>query len=132
MARISVFMVDDNPIVLRFAARFLDSSPGISVAGTATDAADALTQVLGLQPEVVVVDLRMPGMSGFELIPRLRAALPGVGLVALTVLDADAYRQAALSAGADGFVTKGTMVAELVPTIQRVARSEGRPQTPTP
>ena len=122
MVPISVFLVDDNPTFLRFAARFLQGCPEVELVGTASSGEDALTQFLGVEPQVVLVDLRMPGLSGFELIPRLQAAFPGVGVVALTLLDTDDYRQAALAAGADGFVSKGAMVAELVPAIQQASR----------
>jgi len=66
----------------------------------------------------------MPGLSGLETIPRLRAMLPEVSIIALTLLDAKVYRQAALAAGADDFVPKANLSTDLLPAIRRVAKTD--------
>jgi len=95
--------------------------------GPARGGEEALTQAQNLKPEVVLIDLHMPGLSGLETIPRLRAMLPEVSIIALTLLDAKVYRQAALAAGADDFVPKANLSTELLPAIRRVAQT-GQPQ----
>ena len=123
MNPISVLIADDNPTFLRIVARFLEeqSRETVSVVATARGGEEALIQAEALRPQVVLIDLKMPGLSGLEAIPRLRRALPDARIIAVTLLDTDAYRQAALAAGADDFVPKTTLNAELLPAIRRVA-----------
>jgi two-component system response regulator NreC len=73
---------------------------------------------------VALIDLAMSDLPGLDLIPQLRAALPEIGIIALTLFDTDDYRQAALAAGADGFVSKNTMNTDLIPTIQKITQSD--------
>jgi DNA-binding NarL/FixJ family response regulator len=70
-----------------------------------------------------VIDLAMPSLSGLETIPRLRAVLPEVGIIALTVLDTNGYREAALAAGANDFVAKASLDTDLLLAIRRVAQA---------
>jgi len=123
MNPISVLIADDNPTFLRIVTRFLEeqSRKTVSVVATARGGEEALAQAEALRPQVVLIDLNMPGLSGLEAIPRLRRALPDAGIIAVTLLDTDAYRKAALAAGADDFVSKMTLNAELLPAIRRVA-----------
>ena len=121
MKPISVFLVDDNVTFLRIAARFLRGHREIAIVGTASSGEEALEQVSDLRPEVILLDLNMPGLSGFELIPRLRQLLPRAGIVALTLLGTDDYRQAALASGAHAFVSKEALSHDLVPVIREVA-----------
>jgi DNA-binding NarL/FixJ family response regulator len=124
MKPISVLLVDDNPSFLRIATRFLQEHDDIVVVGAAGGGEEALTLAQDLQPDVVLVDLAMPGLSGLETIPRLRAMLPEVGIIALTMLDTNSYRQAALAAEANDFVPKASLDTDLVPAIRRVAEGE--------
>ena len=123
MNPISVLIADDNPTFLRIVTRFLEeqSRKTVSVVATAHGGEEALIQAEALRPQVVLIDLNMPGLSGLEAIPRLRRALPDAGIIAVTLLDTDGYRQAALAAGADDFVSKMTLNTELLPAIRRVA-----------
>jgi DNA-binding NarL/FixJ family response regulator len=124
MKPISVLLVDDNPRFLRIATRFLQEHDDVVVVGAAGGGEEALTLAQDLQPDIVLIDLAMPGLSGLETIPRLRAVLPEVGIIALTVLDTNSYRQAALAAGADDFVPKASLSTELLPAIRRVAQAD--------
>jgi DNA-binding NarL/FixJ family response regulator len=124
MNPISVLLVDDNPRFLRIATRFLQEHDDVVVVGAAGGGEEALTLAQDLQPDIVLIDLAMPGLSGLETIPRLRAVLPEVGIIALTVLDTNSYRQAALAAGADDFVPKASLSTELLPAIRRVAQAD--------
>jgi len=73
----------------------------------------------------------MPGLSGLETIPLLRAMLPEASIIALTLLDAKVYRQATLAAGADDFVLKANLSTDLLPAIRRVAKT-GQPEQEPP
>jgi DNA-binding NarL/FixJ family response regulator len=123
MKPISVLLVDDNPSFLRIATRFLQQHDDVMVAGAAGGGQEALALVQDLQPDIVLIDLAMPGLSGLETIPRLRAILPAVGIIALTMLDTNSYWQAALAAGANDFVPKASLDTDLLPAIRRVAQA---------
>jgi DNA-binding NarL/FixJ family response regulator len=134
MPPISVLLVDDNPTFLRILGDFLGEEEDILVVGTAQSGEEALVKAKELQPQVVLLDLAMPGLNGFNAIPRLRSMMPDVGIIALTVLDANGYREAALTAGADDFVAKANLNTHLVPAIRRVVESgrSGRGSAPAP
>ena len=124
MKPISVLLVDDNPAFLRIATRFLQEHDDIVIVGAAGGGEEALALAQDLQPDIVVIDLAMPGLSGLETIPLLRAMLPEVGIIALTVLDINSYWQAALAAGANEFVPKASLSTDLLPAIRRVAQAD--------
>jgi DNA-binding NarL/FixJ family response regulator len=124
MKPISVMLIDDNPTFLRIVERFLKKQETIKVIAAVEGGDEALALVHRLRPDVVVTDLAMPKVSGMETILRLRAAWPRMGIIALTLLDTDGYRQAALTAGADDFVPKDILNTELIPTIERVAQAK--------
>ena len=123
MKPISVLLVDDNPGFLRIATRFLQEHDDVVVVGAAGGGEEALALVQDLQPDIVVIDLAMPGLSGLATIPLLQIVLPEVGIIALTVLDTNGYRQAALAAGANDFVAKASLDTDLLPAIRRVAQA---------
>ena len=124
MKPISILLVDDNPAFLRIATRFLQKHDDTVVIGTADGGEEALALAQDLQPDIVLVDLAMPGVSGLDTIPRLRAILPKVGIIALTVLDTNSYLQAAIEAGANDFVPKASLNTDLLPAIRRVAQTD--------
>jgi two-component system NarL family response regulator len=121
---ISVLLVDNNPIFLRAASRFLETHPEVVVVGTAAGGEEALARAQELQPQAVLIDLAMPDLPGLQAIPRLREMLPDMGIIALTMLDTEVYRRAALAAGADEFVPKAAMHTALLPSIQRSVKAE--------
>jgi len=118
-SKIRIMLIDDNPTFLRVAADFLKRYDDLAIVGTAGGGEEALTRLLDLQPHVVLLDLAMPGLSGLETIPRLRALMPRLGIVVLTMLNDAAYRQAVLAAGADDYVPKATMYTNLLPAIRQ-------------
>jgi DNA-binding NarL/FixJ family response regulator len=130
MKPISVLIVDDNPAFLRIVTRFLEEHDDVVVIGAAGGGEEALTLAQDLQPDIVLIDLAMPGLSGLATIPLLRAMLPEVGIIALTVLDISSYRQAALAAGVNDFVPKASLSTDLLPAIRRVAQAD--PSRPRP
>jgi two-component system response regulator NreC len=121
---ISVLLVDNNPIFLRAASRFLETHAEVVVVGTAAGGEEALARAQELRPQVVLIDLAMPDLPGLQAIPRLRAMLPDMGIIALTMLDTDVYRRAALAAGADGFVPKAAMHTDLLASIRRSLKTD--------
>jgi DNA-binding NarL/FixJ family response regulator len=126
MDPVSVLLVDDNPTFLRIATRFLQEHyrDEVVVVGTAGGGQEALIKARDLRPQVILLDLAMPDLPGLEAIPRLRAALPEMGIIALTVHNSNGYRQAALAAGADEFVSKANLSTDLLPAIRRVMKRE--------
>lgn len=128
MKLISVLLVDDNPNFLRIAQRFLQTQDDLMVVGVARGGRQAVVQAVGLRPQVILLDLAMPDLPGLEAIPLLRAELPELGIIVVTLLDGDAYREAALAAGADDFVPKMTMNTDLPPAIRRVVQTIGSRQ----
>ena len=126
MITLRVLLVNDNPTFLRIATRYLEEHEGIAVVASLSGGTEALASVEELRPDVALIDLVMPDLPGLEVIPRLRAARPELGIIALTLLDADAYRRAALAAGADEFVPKSVLITELIPAIRRAAEASRR------
>jgi DNA-binding NarL/FixJ family response regulator len=119
----SVLLVNDNRTFLQMLARFLaESSAGdVAVVGAALGGRDALAYAQRLRPELVLLDLAMPDLSGLAVLPKLRETLPTAILIALTLQDSDESRDAALAAGADAFVSKASLERDLLPTIRELA-----------
>lgn len=126
MSPISVLLVDDNPTFLRITSRFLKKHDDVDLVGTAGGGVEALSQAQELRPQVILLDLAMPDLPGLEVIPRLREVVPEMRIIALTMLDTEEYRKAALAAGADEFVPKADLNKDLLPAIRRVVGA-GRP-----
>lgn len=120
MNAVRVLLVDDNAMFRQRAAQFLEAHDEIVVVGAVQEAEEALARIDELRPDMVLIDLAMPGLSGLEAIPRLRAARPEAGIITLTLFAAEVYRAAALAAGADAFVVKATLATTLLPAIRRV------------
>ena len=123
MDPIPVLLVDDNPIFLNIVTRFLQSHKDVVVVGSAGGGEAALACAPDLKPQVILLDLAMPGLSGLEVIPRLRVILPTVAIIVLSWRDAEGYRPVVLAAGADGFVSKATLSTDLLLAIRRVTRT---------
>ena len=120
MNPITVLLADNNASFLRVVNKFLAQHDEIEVVGTAEGGREALVEAKRLQPQVMLVDLGMPDLSGLDAIPLLREAHPEMFIIALTLLDTDSYREAALAAGADAFIPKATLNANLMPAIRRL------------
>jgi two-component system nitrate/nitrite response regulator NarL len=122
-SRIRVLLVDDHEAFLRAVTDFLRRHDELAVVGVAYGGEEALAQAQSLQPQVILVDLNMPGLSGLETISRLRVMLPEVGIVALTLLDPSTYRQAALAVSANEFISKANLSSDLLPAIRQAAKT---------
>jgi DNA-binding NarL/FixJ family response regulator len=117
----TVLLVDDQALLRMGFRLVIESEPDLEVVGEASDGRVALDQVAALAPDVVVMDVRMPGMDGIEATRRVVAEHPGTRVLVLTTFDVDEYAFAALRAGASGFLLKNARPHELVEAIRTVA-----------
>jgi DNA-binding NarL/FixJ family response regulator len=121
---IRVLLVDDQPL-LRLGFRLvIDAEPGLSVVGEAGDGEQAVALAKELAPDVVLMDVRMPGIDGIEATARLVAANPDSRVIILTTFDLDDYAFAALRAGASGFLLKDVLPHDLLAAIRSVAAGD--------
>jgi two-component system response regulator NreC len=118
---IRIVIADDHAVVRRGLRQVLDSEPRFEVLAEASTLEDARRYVRGRHPDVLVLDLNMPGGSTLEHIPAIRAECPDTEIVVLTMQNEPAYARHALSAGALGYVLKEAAEAELVEAIERAA-----------
>jgi DNA-binding NarL/FixJ family response regulator len=120
---IRVLVAEDQTVVRDGLVALLGMLPGIEVAGAAVDGDDAVRQALALRPDVVLMDLHMPGCDGVEATRRLALVQPRIHIVVLTSYSDDSYVLAALRAGARGFLTKDAGAADIRQAVAAV--SEG-------
>jgi two-component system, NarL family, response regulator YdfI len=120
--RIRVLVVDDHLIVREGLRLILETNPQLEWVGEAGDGVTALEQIAVLRPDVVLLDLRLPGMDGIAVMERVRAARLGVAVVILTTYNEDALIAEGLRAGARGFLLKDTGRDVLFDTITAAAR----------
>jgi DNA-binding NarL/FixJ family response regulator len=123
---IRVLLADDQALVRGGFRALLDSEDDIEVAGEAADGDEAVEQALALKPDVVLMDIRMPGTDGLEATRRIGAddRLGDVKIVILTTFDLDEYVFEALRVGASGFLVKDTEPAELLQAVRVVAAGD--------
>lgn len=119
---ITVVVADDHPAVRSGLVGLLDADPGIDVVGEAVDGPTALREVERLRPTVVLTDVRMPGATGIEITPRLRAT--GARVLVISAFDLDTYVLGALAAGADGYVVKTEEPDRILQAVRRVAAGD--------
>ncbi|MGW1562290.1 response regulator [Streptomyces sp. NPDC002144] len=127
---IRVLLVDDHPVVRDGLAAVLATQPDLDVVGEAANGAEALRQTAALAPDVVLMDLQMPGMDGTAATAAIRAAHPEVRVLVLTTYDTDADITAAVDAGAVGYLLKDTGRHELCAAVRTAARG-GAALSPT-
>ncbi len=120
----TVLLVDDQALLRMGFRLVLEGEPDLEVVGEASDGRTALQQVAALRPDVVLMDVRMPGMNGIEATERVVAEHPGTRVLILTTFDLDEYAFAALRVGASGFLLKDAKPAELVAAIRSVASGD--------
>lgn len=117
---IRVMLVDDHPLVRDGIKALLDSS-GMVVAGEASDGAEAAELAMQVQPDVVLMDVRMPRIDGLEATRQLKAAMPEVAVIIVTSFESQDYLLRAIEAGAAGYVLKGVSRQLLMEAIRVVA-----------
>jgi DNA-binding NarL/FixJ family response regulator len=121
---IRVLLVDDQELLRSGFRMVLDAHEGIDVVGEAGDGEAAVAQVATLRPDVVVMDVRMPGMDGIAATALITAQYPASRVLILTTFDLDEYAFAGLRAGASGFLLKDVPPGELVAAIRSVATGD--------
>ncbi len=121
---ITVLLADDHVLVREGTRRLLEAEPDIRVVAEAGDGIEAVAQAISAQPNVAIVDVAMPGMTGIEATRHIKAHLPNVAVLALTAYDDDQYVLALLDAGAAGFLLKDVRGQELVDAVRAVHRGE--------
>ena len=121
---ISVVLADDQALMRMGFRMVLEAEDDINVVGEASDGTAALAQAKALHPDVILMDVRMPGMNGIEATERIAQECPGTRVLILTTFDLDEYAFAGLRAGASGFLLKDTRPAELAEAIRTVASGE--------
>jgi DNA-binding NarL/FixJ family response regulator len=119
-----IVLVDDHPMVREGLRAVLEHLGGAQVVGEAGDGEEAVRVVVDTRPDVVVMDLTMPGLSGIDATRRLVDHDPDLGVLVLTMSEDDASVFAALRAGARGYVLKGASGTELLAAVASVARGE--------
>jgi DNA-binding NarL/FixJ family response regulator len=118
---IGILVVDDHPIVRQGLVSTLEDEPDFQVVGAASSAEEALTLAAWLRPDLVLLDLELPGLGGVEAIPGLLAASPGSRVLVFTAYDTEERVLSAVRAGAGGYLLKGAAVAEIAAAIRTVA-----------
>jgi DNA-binding NarL/FixJ family response regulator len=119
-----VILADDHALLRRMVASFLEARDDIVVIAEAGDGESALQQTLALMPDVLLLDLNMPGKGGLDILPDVRSRAPQVKVLILTGREEEAYIVRALRMGAHGYVLKAADESELVDALQKVAQGQ--------
>lgn len=121
---IDVLIVDDHPIVRRGLVQLIDQQPGLRVIGEAEGAGQAQALIEETDPNVVLLDLSLEGMSGLELLKQLRSFHPGLLALIISMHDEKLYAERALEAGAKGYIMKRAPDEEIIRAVRSVAADE--------
>ena len=118
-----LLIVDDHEIFRRGLRALLEPSSEWQICGEAVDGLDAIAQCKSLKPDIVVLDVSMPGLNGLEAARRIKQEKPEPQIVIITQHDSPQIRSAALEAGAQAFVTKSAVGSELVSALRNLIRN---------
>jgi two-component system, NarL family, invasion response regulator UvrY len=121
---ITVLLVDDHPIVRTGYRHLLQSAPGIAVVAEASDSASAYEAFRSCEPDVVVMDISLPGVSGIEALKRMQAQRPQARILIFSMHDEAIFVSRALRSGAAGFLSKSSAPERLIEAVRAVARGE--------
>ena len=121
MKPIRLLIADDHTLFREGMRALLGAMPDIEIAGEAADGEAAVAQAAALRPDVILMDINMPGGGGLEATRRIRAAQPGTGIIMVTMVEDDGSVFAAMRAGARGYVLKGAHHEDILQAIRAVA-----------
>ena len=121
---IRVLVVDDHALFRQGIVGLLESQPDIEVVGQAGEAQGAVEATLHLSPDVLLMDVSMPGISGLDAAAEIKSRCPSVQILILTIHDREDYLFRALRAGASGYVLKGADIADLLAAVRTAHRGE--------
>jgi DNA-binding NarL/FixJ family response regulator len=124
--KIRVLCIDDHPTVRDGLSAIINLQPDMTLAGASPTGRDGLTQFRALRPDVTLVDLRLPDMSGFEVIEHIKSEFPNARMIVLSSHEGDVDIRRALDAGAQGYVVKGMVREELLEVIRMVHAGKRR------
>ena len=124
MGKIKVLIADDHTILRQGIKALLDNQAEIEVIGEAKDGREALTLIERLLPDVVLMDIAMPGLNGLEATRRIKKKFPGIKVLVLTMYTNEEYVFQILNAGANGYLVKETAFQDLISAIKAVYRDE--------
>jgi DNA-binding NarL/FixJ family response regulator len=117
---IRVLIVDDHPLLRNGVRELIVDQPDVQVAGEAANGREAIEQYRRLRPDITLMDLQMPGLSGFDALLTIRSEFPQAAVIALTTYSGDAHVVRALKAGARAYLLKNTHLKELLDCIRVV------------
>lgn len=124
MTPIRIVLADDHAVVREGTCQLLEREPDIEVVGEASNGQEAIDLVESLKPQVVVMDVRMPGIGGVEATKQIKKRFPHVEVLVMTAYDDDEFVFASLEAGASGYLLKTAPVKELIKAIHEVAEGQ--------
>jgi DNA-binding NarL/FixJ family response regulator len=124
MEPIRILLVEDQTLMRQGLRTILSLEPGMEVVGEAADGEAGIRQALGLRPDVILMDVQMPGMSGIEAIAAICAVWPEARIIILTTFGRDEYVFQGIRAGAVGYLLKDAPADDLVQTIRRIHAGE--------
>lgn len=121
---LKVLIVDDHDVVSQGISRVLQDNSSISVIGVASSGEEAVAQARALVPDIILMDVHMPGIGGLGATKEIKRILPKVKIIALSALDDNIYPVKLLEAGASGYLTKGTNTSELLEAMETVFKGD--------
>jgi DNA-binding NarL/FixJ family response regulator len=124
MSKIRLLMVDDHRMFLQGLRMLIEMESDIQVVGECTNGADAVDAVMRLEPDVVLMDINMPGMNGVDATRQIMERRPETGIIILTMYREDAQVFHAIKSGARGYILKDVETSEVVRAVRAVARGE--------
>jgi DNA-binding NarL/FixJ family response regulator len=119
-----VFVVDDHPIVRQGLALLIDQEPDLEVCGEAEEAQSALAAITATRPDILLLDISLPGPDGIELLKTIRATDPTLPVLVLSMHDESVYAERALRAGANGYIMKQEATENVLVALRRILQSE--------
>ncbi|MCD4744104.1 MAG: response regulator transcription factor [Desulfobacteraceae bacterium] len=124
MKKIQILIADDHSIVRKGICQIINNQPDMEVAGEAKDGVDALKKARQLTPDIVLLDIAMPNLSGLEVIGMLKEAVPRAGIVILSMHAKESYVHQALNSGALGYILKASPSSDILGAIRSVHKGE--------
>jgi two-component system, NarL family, invasion response regulator UvrY len=121
---LKVLIVDDHDVVSQGISRVLQDVNGVDVVGVVHCGEDAIVQSKTLQPDIVLMDVHMPGIGGLGATKEIKRLFPRIKIIALSALEDNLYPVKLLEAGASGYLTKGTKTSEILEALEAVSKGE--------